>query len=156
MKPVTTNPVASALLAKFKLEPEIRENLDAGVYKDQESGDRLSFLVKVEADQLRIGADVPSAKVTSAVPWQSIALLCLSKLNEASRETAMREAMTMRGLPEELDALIKVEARKAAQELIPTRNRKGAVTAKGLTFHIVTEEEASDHRVTEQLEKAAL
>jgi len=155
MKSVNTKPVLASLLSKFKLDAEIRDQLEGGTVFKGENGDRLRFHVVVEADQLKIGEDTET-KVNAKVPWQTVAMLALSKMNGASRDATIREATTLKGLPEELDAMIKKEAKDIVDELIgqTKQPRKGSTTVKGLSFNVLEAGEAINLPATETIAKS--
>lgn len=72
-------------LAILKLAPEVdRGKIEAGEY-DVDFTVRISGHVKVSEDHESI--------IAAAVPWEKVALLALSKLNETSREKIVRDAL---------------------------------------------------------------
>jgi len=93
---------------------------------------------------VKIGDDLPAAKVAASVPWQKIALVALSKVNDATRDAIVREALTIKALPELADSTIKPEVAELAKSLVPSQPRKGAITVKGLRFFIPTAAEVAE------------
>ena len=135
---VNTKPLLSVVLAKHKVDPEIRDLLQPGVHKDVQG------IAAFVADQVKIGDDLPAAKVAASVPWQKIALVALSKVNDATRDAIVREALTIKALPELADSTIKPEVAELAKSLVPSQPRKGAITVKGLRFFIPTAAEVAE------------
>lgn len=110
------NPVELLALSKFDLSKDVREDVAPGDYKVDE-------VVRVRGS-IKVGND-HEANIAARVPWQKLVAVLLDKVNGATIESVVAEALAA-----DLDADdVKARAEAAIATLVDsTRSiRKGAV-----------------------------
>jgi len=119
------NPVEQIALAKYVADKGTREKVSPGRYKGH-------LHVDTEYD-IRVGEDYDQ-QIVGKVPWMKIAAVLLSKVNDATIESVLREVLA----GDIDDAEIKAQAEAAMAELCETTEKtcKGKVTGATIVTNI--------------------
>lgn len=134
------SPLESLALSKFKPEDGSRESVAPGKYAG-------SFLVRVQFG-VNVGED-KEVEPTASVPWQALAVLALSKLNDETADSVIKAALDGEATEDMTKAQEKrvkprVEAMVAS---LPKIKRSGSVRAT-VVAEKVAEPIGNPHNIT--------
>jgi hypothetical protein len=126
--PESTETLALAKLVAEKAEKEARAAVKPGVHL-------IDMTVRVRGT-IKVGADF-QGKVATRIPWQRLAAVLFSKLNDVTMESVVAEALAM---TDEQETAVKASAEHAIEKLVASTEstQKGRVTAS-LVSEIVVE-----------------